>query len=145
MTSNKSTYPSLAARLYSVWYRHFRVYTQNLLSNGLPPFLEPLLFLTGVGLGLSKYVTESMDGLRYIEFLGTGLLMTSAMFTVAFECTYGTFIRLEFGKIYDGMLAAPLTVKNLVLGEIIWVGTKGLFILIFSWLAVLRFGKRLVD
>lgn len=127
MTDNKPIYPSLAVRLYSVWYRHFRVYTQNLFSNGLPPFLEPLLFLIGVGLGLSKYVTESMDGLRYIEFLGTGLLMTSAMFTAAFECTYGSFIRLEYGKIYDAMLAAPVTVKNLVLGEIIWVGTKGLF------------------
>jgi lipooligosaccharide transport system permease protein len=125
--SSPIAYPNLAQRLFSVWYRHMRVYTKNLLSNGLPPFLEPLLFLLGVGLGLGKYITESMEGLAYIEFLGTGLLVTTAMFTAAFECTYGTFIRLEFEKVYDGMLAAPITVNNLIVGEIIWAGTKGLF------------------
>ena len=48
-------YPRLSQRLYSVWYRHMRVYTKNLVSNGLPPFLEPLLFLLGIGLGLGTY------------------------------------------------------------------------------------------
>ncbi len=123
----QSAYPPLWHRLYSVWYRHMRVYTKNLFSNGLPPFLEPLLFLGGVGLGLGKYVTESMEGLRYIEFLGTGLLVTTAMFTSAFECSYGTFIRMEFEKVYDGMLAAPITANNLIVGEILWAGTKGFF------------------
>ncbi len=128
MKSNEpAVYPTLARRLLSVWYRHHRVYTKNLLSNGLPPFLEPLLFLLGVGLGLGKYITESMEGLAYIEFLGTGLLVTTAMFTSAYECTFGTFIRLEYEKVYDGMLAAPITVNNLIVGEIIWAGTKGLF------------------
>ncbi len=120
-------YPGLAWRLYSVWYRHMRVYTKNLVSNGLPPFLEPLLFLAGIGIGLGRYITQSMDGMSYITFLGTGLLVTTAMFTSAFECTYGTFIRLEFEKVYDGMLAAPITVNNLIVGEILWAGTKGFF------------------
>jgi lipooligosaccharide transport system permease protein len=34
---------------------------------------------------------------------------------------------LEFEKVYDGMLAAPITVNDLIVGEIIWAGTKGLF------------------
>jgi lipooligosaccharide transport system permease protein len=125
--SKTAVYPSLTHRIISVWYRHVRVYTKNLLSNGFPTFLEPLLFLAGVGLGLSKYVTESMEGLTYIQFLGTGLLVTASMFTAAFECTYGTFIRLEFEHVYDGMLAAPITVNNLIVGEMLWAGTKGLF------------------
>ena len=49
------------------------------------------------------------------------------MFTSAFECSFGTFIRLEFHKVYDGMLAAPVTANNLIVGEILWAGTKGLF------------------
>ena len=125
--SDRIPYPPLAWRLFSVWYRHMRVYTKNIFSNGLPPFLEPLLFLAGVGLGLSSYITQSMEGLSYIEFLGTGLLVTAAMFTSAFECSFGTFVRLQFDKVYDGMLAAPLTADNLIVGEIIWAGTKGLF------------------
>jgi len=124
MPSNRL--PSLASRITSVWYRHMLVYTRNLISNGLPPFMEPLIFLAGVGLGLGKYIA-TMDGLPYIQFLASGLLVTSAMYTSAFELSYGTFIRLEFDKVYDGMLAAPISVNNLLVGEILWAGTKGWF------------------
>jgi len=138
--SSPAAYPSLFQRLFSVWYRHMRVYTKNLISNGLPPFLEPLLFLMGVGLGLGKYIDQKWDGLPYIDFLGTGLLVTAAMFTAAYECTFGTFIRLEFEKVYDGMLAAPITVNNLIVGEIIWAGTKGLFFTFAVMCVLIAFG-----
>lgn len=124
MSSNRL--PSLGHRLYSVWFRHVLVYTRNLVSNGLPPFMDPLIFLAGVGLGLGRYIV-SMDNLPYIQFLGSGLLVTSSMYTSAFECTYGTFIRLEFDKVYEGMLSAPITTSDLIIGEILWAGTKGLF------------------
>jgi lipooligosaccharide transport system permease protein len=125
MTSNR-LYPSLASRLGSVWYRHFRTYTKDIVSNGFPPFLEPLIFLAGMSLGLARYV-PNLIGMSYLQFLATGLVMTSAMFTAAFECTFGTFIRLEFDKTYDGMLAAPLSVADVVMGEALWAGTKGAF------------------
>jgi lipooligosaccharide transport system permease protein len=127
MKSNKIVqYPPLYHRLYSVWYRHMRVYTQNIFSNALPPFLEPLIFLAGVGLGLGSYI-DKMEGLPYVTFLGTGLMATTAMFTSAYECSFGTFVRMEFEKIYDGMLAAPLTCNNLIVGEMLWAGSKGFF------------------
>ena len=94
--TNMVKYPPLHKRLYSVWYRHMRVYTKNLISNGLPPFLEPLIFLAGVGMGLGGYIKNDFDGIRYVEYLGIGLLITTAMFTAAFECSFGTFLRLEF-------------------------------------------------
>jgi len=118
--------PTLGWRLYSVWYRHMRVYTRNLISNGLPPFLEPVIFLLGVGLGLGRYINQ-MEGVRYIVFLATALPITSAMFTSAYECTFGAFVRMEFQKSYDGLIAAPVTVKDIFVGEILWAGTKGLF------------------
>ena len=121
-----SSHPPFLSRIFSVWYRHMRVYTKHLLSNGFPPFLEPLIFLAGLGLGLGKYIV-SMDGIPYLEFLAVGLVITSSMYTSAFECSYGTFIRLEYEKVYDGMLGAPLTVNNLFIGEILWAGTKGFF------------------
>jgi lipooligosaccharide transport system permease protein len=120
-------YPPLRHRLYSVWFRHVRVYTRHLFSNGFPPFIEPFIFLFGIGLGLGRYIDQKWAGLEFIEFLGTGLLMINAMWTSAFECSFGTFIRLEFEKVYDGMLAAPITARDLVIGEIIWAGTKGAF------------------
>ena len=120
-------YPKLHKRLYSVWYRHFKVYSKNLYSNAFPPFMEPLIFLAAIGLGLGKLISGTVEGFGYLEFLGIGLLMTSAMYTSAFECSYGTFIRLEFDKVYDGMLAAPVTARNLICGEILWAGSKGFF------------------
>jgi len=125
MKSNRLS-PSLASRLGSVWYRHFRTYTKDIVSNGFPPFMEPLIFLAGMGLGMARYVPDFV-GMSYLQFLATGLVMTSAMFTASFECTFGTFIRLEFDKIYDGMLAAPLSVTDVVVGEALWAGTKGAF------------------
>ncbi len=144
--SNSVHFPSLLWRLYSVWFRHMRVYTQNIFSNGLPPFLEPLIFLAGVGLGLGRYIGR-MDGIPYMEFLGVGLLVTASMWTASFECTYGTFIRLEFEKVYDGMLAAPITAENLIVGELIWAGTKGLFFtfaVLVVFLIIQAFGYSLI-
>jgi lipooligosaccharide transport system permease protein len=87
--------------------------------------VEPLIFLAGVGLGLGMFIKE-MDGLPYVEFLASGLMITAAMFTASFEMTYDGYVRLEFDKVYEGMLGAPLTVGDLMLGEILWCGTKGL-------------------
>ncbi len=141
MKANKSPsrYPRLPRRLGGVWFRHYRVYTRNLISNGLPPFLEPIIFLLGIGFGLGKYI-DQMNGVPYLSFLASGLLVTSAMYTSAFECTYGTFIRLEYEKVYDGMLAAPMTWKNLLIGEILWAGSKGMFFSLAVLLVVSLFG-----
>jgi lipooligosaccharide transport system permease protein len=123
------------------------VYTRNLISNGLPPFLEPLIFLAGIGLGLGSYIAN-MEGIPFLKYLASGLLVTASMFTAAFECSFGTFIRLEFDKVYDGMLGAPITANNLLVGEIIWGGTKGLFfsfavLVIVSAFGILPLGRSL--
>lgn len=118
--------PSLGHRLVSVWYRHYRVYRQNILSNGIPPFLEPLFFLAGIGLGLGKYI-GLIEDVPFLLYIAAGIAVPSAMFTASFECTFGTFIRLEYDKVYDGMISAPLKVTDLFIGEILFAATKGLF------------------
>ncbi len=121
-------------RLLSVWYRHYRVYTSNFLSNAFPPFMEPLIYLAGLGIGMGTAMNTGDIG--YTLFLGSGLIVTSAMFAAAMECTYGTFIRLEFDHVYDGMLGATLSPEDLIAGEIFFVGTKGFFFS-FAVLAVI--------
>ncbi len=129
--------PAWHLRLLSVWYRHYRVYTSNFYSNAFPPFMEPLVYLAGLGIGMGSAM--STGSISYTLFLGSGLLVTSAMFTAVMECTYGTFIRLEFDKVYDGMLGASLSPKDLIAGELFFVGTKGLFfsfaVMVVIWLA----------
>ena len=123
---NEISPPSFFQRIYSIWYRHILVYVKNIFSNGIPPFLEPLLFLLGVGLGLGSFVGE-INNVSYVTYLAAGIIAPPAMFTAAYECTFGTFIRLEFDKVYDGMVAASMTVEDLFIGEILFAGTKGLF------------------
>ncbi|QWR77554.1 ABC transporter permease [Candidatus Magnetomonas plexicatena] len=125
-TAYNNIMPGVCTRVFAVWSRHVRVYTKNLFSNGFPPFVEPLIFLTGVGFGLGKYMPD-IAGVRYVEFLASALVVTTSMMTAAFECSFGTFIRMEFNKVYEGMLAAPLSVENLLIGEMLWAATKGLF------------------
>lgn len=138
MTSSR-LYPSLASRLGAVWYRHFRTYTKDIVSNGFPPFMEPLVFLAGMGLGMARYIPGFL-GMSYLQFLATGLVMTSAMFTSSYECTFGTFIRLEYDRIYDGMLAAPLSVADVMVGEALWAGTKGAFFSFAVLVIIAAFG-----
>jgi lipooligosaccharide transport system permease protein len=131
--------PSFIWRIWSVWYRHYSVYFKNLLTNAFPPFLDPLIFLVGIGVGLGIFIGK-MEGVSYIEFLASGLLVSTAMFTSAFECSFGTFIRLEFDKVYDGMIAAPLSAGDIFLGEILWAGAKGFFFTMSVLIIVKIFG-----
>ena len=62
------------------------------------------------------------------------------MFTASFECTFGTFIRLEFDKVYDGMIASSITVSDLFVGEILFAGTKGLFFSLAVLVVIYPFG-----
>jgi lipooligosaccharide transport system permease protein len=129
--------PSGWKRISSVWHRHERVYNSNFLSNAFPPFLEPLILLGALGIGFGSYI-QTMGSISYILFLASGIIVTSSMYTAAFECTYGTFIRLEFDHVYDGMLGAPISPTNLIIGEILFAGTKGfifaLAVLVVTWL-----------
>lgn len=128
--------PGFISRVTSVWYRHVRVYMSS-FSAMHSSFFEPLIFLAGLGIGIGSYI-DNMGGMSYPLFLASGLIVTSSMHTAAFECTFGTFIRLEFDKVYDGMLGAPISVRDLVIGEILFAGTKGAFfafaVLIVTWI-----------
>ena len=137
--NQKIKVPSMLVRIYSVWFRHFKVYTRFIVSNGLPPFLDPLIFLMGIGLGLGQFVNQ-IDGVPYIIFLASAIIIPPAMFTSAYECSFGTFIRLEFDKVYDGMLGASITTKDLLIGEILFGGTKGLFFSFCVLLVISLFG-----
>jgi lipooligosaccharide transport system permease protein len=119
-------YPSWSSRIYSVWYRHYKVYTKNFFSNGFPPFFETTFFLFAFGLGLGSYISP-IDGLSYLQFMASAIPVTAAMFTAAFESSIGTYVRLEYEKVYDGMLSGSITADDLIIGEILFCGTKGFF------------------
>ncbi len=112
-------------RAYRVWQRHLKVYTKLYLSSLTLNVIEPVLYLTAMGLGLGAYLTE-MDGTPYINFIAPGIIAYSSMFAASGECSYGTFIRMTYQKTFDAILATPVSLENLVLGEILWGATKSM-------------------
>lgn len=112
-------------RAFRVWQRHAKVYTKLYLSSLTLNFVEPILYLTAMGLGIGAFV-ESVDGVPYISFIAPGIVAYSSMFAASGECTYGTFVRMNFQKTFDAILATPVNLTDLVMGEMLWGATKSM-------------------
>ena len=69
--------PSSIRRISAVWRRHQRSSFKHLIANGLPPFMEPLMFILALGFGLGKYISE-MEGLSYVAFIAPAMMATSS-------------------------------------------------------------------
>ncbi|TET40118.1 MAG: ABC transporter permease [Dehalococcoidia bacterium] len=110
-------------RFIRVWQRNRDVFFR-LWHSEAPGFVaEPIIILVAMGLGLGAYV-GLVDGQKYIEFIAPGIIASYAMFSASFECTYGSFIRMEYQRTYDAIIATPLNVEDVIAGEIFWGATR---------------------
>ncbi|GAB6183837.1 ABC transporter permease [Thermodesulfovibrio hydrogeniphilus] len=112
-------------RALRVWQRHATVYKKLYRSSLALNFFEPLLYLIALGYGLGGFIKE-INGLSYVEFIAPGIIMSSAMYAACYECTYGTYVRMEYQKTFDAILSTPISFNELVLGELLWGATKSL-------------------
>jgi len=108
-----------------VWQRNRDVFFRLWHSEAPGVIAEPIIILLAMGLGLGAYV-GMVDGQKYIEFIAPGIIASYAMFSASFECTYGSFVRMEFQKTYDAIIATPLSVEDVIAGEIFWGATRSL-------------------
>lgn len=109
---------------FHVVRRNWTVYKKDFVANVSPSVADPMLLLLSLGLGLSGYI-QKIDGLTYAEFLGPGLIATTALFTSFFESSYGFYIRLTFENVFKAMLTTPIGIKEIFIGELIWLFIKG--------------------
>lgn len=116
---------SLSHRTLAVWYRDAKVWTKFYKASILGNMGEPLLYLLAMGWGLGRMV-GTVDGVPYIQFLAPGLVCSTAMYAATFECTFGSFTRMTRQNTYDAILATPVSLEDVVAGEILWGATKGL-------------------
>ena len=116
--------PAPRSLAFAVWRRNARVWMRLVVSNLLFHFGEPLLYLLGLGFGLGRFIGD-MDGVDYFAFLASGLVASSAMMSASYEGIYSAYTRMVPQKTYDGMLATPLEVDDIVAGEMLWCATKG--------------------
>ena len=150
-TKRESVLLNLSWRAITVWYRDVKVWTKFYKASILGNLGEPLLYLVAMGWGLGRMV-GTVDGIPYIEFLAPGLICSAAMYAATFECTFGSFTRMTRQSTFDAILATPVSLEDIVAGEILWGATKGflsgtamllvmsLFGLVKSYWAVLALG-----
>ncbi len=110
---------------WHVVVRNWIVYKKDLIANISPTVADPLLILFSLGFGLSPFIHE-IEGLTYAGFLAPGLIATTALFTAFFECSYGFYVTMTFESVYKAMLTTPIGVREILIGQVLWVFLKGM-------------------
>ncbi len=85
--------------------------------------VEPTIYLLAFGFGFGTLVS-TVGGFDYVDFVGTGTVATAVLFSSAFPAMFGTFVKREFQRTYDAILAAPVDVEELVTAEALWIAIR---------------------
>jgi lipooligosaccharide transport system permease protein len=85
--------------------------------------VEPTIYLLAFGFGFGSLVSR-IGGYDYVDFVGTGIVATAVLFSSAFPAMFGTFVKYQFQRTYDAILAAPVDTEELVTAEALWVATR---------------------
>ncbi len=85
--------------------------------------VEPTIYLLAFGFGFGALVGR-IGGYSYVEFVGTGTVATAVLFSSAFPAMFGTFVKYQFQRTYDAILAAPVDTEELVTAEALWIATR---------------------
>lgn len=85
--------------------------------------VQPTIYLLAFGLGFGSLVPH-VAHLKYVEYVGTGVVATAVLFSSAFPGMFNTFVRWKFQRTYDAMLATPIDVEELVTAEVLWISLR---------------------
>lgn len=109
-------------------------------STAFSSLMEPVIYLLAFGLGLGATLVADVDGLDYVEFVGTGMVATAVIFSSALPAMFGTFVKQRFQNTYDAILAAPVDVEELVTAEMLWIAFRAGVFGVFPLLVTMLFG-----
>ncbi|MBM3522324.1 MAG: nodulation protein NodJ [Alphaproteobacteria bacterium] len=120
---------------FAVWRRNVMVWRRIMWASLTTNVCDPLLFLFAFGYGLGAVIDE-IAGLTYLAFVLPGMMAYATMFAASFETTISTYARISMQGTWNAILATPVTLTELILGEALWATTKG----VVSMLCVLGVG-----
>jgi lipooligosaccharide transport system permease protein len=109
--------------LTGVLVREIVNYSSYWRSSTFSSTVEPTIYLLAFGFGFGSLVSE-IGGYEYVEFVGTGTVATAVLFSSAFPAMFGTFVKYQFQRTYDAILAAPVDTEELVTAEALWMATR---------------------
>ena len=117
------TIPQISSNAWKVWQRNKDVFMKTYRVNFLPPFLEPILYLLALGFGVGNYI-DIVEGVSYARFIAPALVAITIMNASFFECTYSSYVRMYYQKTFDAIIATPLSIEEVITGEILWGATR---------------------
>ena len=106
-----------------VWNKEFTLFKRYWASTTFSSVIQPTIYLLAFGLGVGTLVA-TVDGISYVEYVGTGTVATAVLFASAFPGMFATFVRRVFQRSYDAVLSAPVSVDELVTAEGSWLAAK---------------------
>ncbi|SDC13694.1 lipooligosaccharide transport system permease protein [Cupriavidus sp. YR651] len=115
--------PRNARNWMMVWYRNYMVWKKLAIPSMIGNLADPMIYLFGLGLGLGLLVGQ-VHGVSYIAFLAAGTTASSVMMSASFESMYSAFSRMHVQRTWEAIMHAPLTLGDVVLGEILWAASK---------------------
>jgi len=131
--------PLVTRRAWKVWHRNLTVFTRTWKVNFFPPLIEALLYLFAIGMGIGSYV-QQIEGIPYVTFIAPAILAIAVMNSAFFECTYGSYVRMYYQKSFDAMIATPLSIEDVIAGELIWGATRSVIYVIIMLPVLAAFG-----
>ncbi|RAY14384.1 ABC transporter [Actinomadura craniellae] len=127
------------APVRGVWRHEFALYKRYWRSQSFAAIVEPTFFLLAFGYGFGSLMAVIGD-YRYIDFVGTGVVGTAALFTSVFPGMFNSYIRRVYQHTYDAMLATPVDVHELLAGEVLWIAAKSAIYSCTPLLVAMAFG-----
>jgi lipooligosaccharide transport system permease protein len=109
--------------LTGVLVREVVNYSSYWRSSTFSSTVEPTIYLLAFGFGFGTIVS-TIGGYDWIDFVGTGTVATAVLFSSAFPAMFGTFVKYQFQRTYDAILAAPVDTEELVTAEALWIATR---------------------
>jgi lipooligosaccharide transport system permease protein len=109
--------------LTGVLVREVVNYSSYWKSSTFSSTVEPTIYLLAFGFGFGSLVS-TIGGYDYVQFVGTGTVATAVLFSSAFPAMFGTFVKYQFQRTYDAILAAPVDTEELVTAEALWIATR---------------------
>jgi lipooligosaccharide transport system permease protein len=109
--------------LTGVLVREVVNYSSYWKSSTFSSTVEPTIYLLAFGFGFGTIVSR-IGAYDYVDFVGTGTVATAVLFSSAFPAMFGTFVKYQFQRTYDAILAAPVDTEELVTAEAVWIATR---------------------
>jgi lipooligosaccharide transport system permease protein len=109
--------------LTGVLVREIVNYSSYWRSSTFSSTVEPTIYFLAFGFGFGSLVSQ-IAGFDYVDFVATGIVATAVLFSSAFPAMFGTFVKYQFQRTYDAILAAPVDTEELVTAEALWMSTR---------------------